>query len=352
MAEQIAEAAARRTWEVDLLTAGGGGGSTPPCCRHRHSRAERPLLRRAHPRARALRNPRSQSRFHRTGPSPRRRRSTPDQYGSRRAASPANAGRVRRGAGAPRHAAPGPPGPARTRRPRLPPLGHDPGDRLRRERDHEPDQAAVIDADGAVTWRRARPAHQRARAGLRRVGADAGERIGILCRNGAALVESVFAVRQARRARADAEHLLLGGRAEGRARPRAAAGAGVRRGVRVDRGRRVAAGTKRLATGSEFTTLRDQQLETAGRPAARGGSDGDPDLGHDRPAEGRADRARFRPRAARVVPERRTDQRGLDVPHPGAAVPRARPRPVHDRDGARVHGGAARGRSTPRRRSR
>ena len=57
-------------------------------------------------------------------------------------------------------------------------------------------------------------------------------------------------------------------------------------------------------------------------------------------AEGRADRPRVRPRAARLVPERRADRRGLDLPDPGSAVPRARPRPVHDRDGARVHGGA------------
>ena len=32
-----------------------------------------------------------------------------------------------------------------------------------------------------------------------------------------------------------------------------------------------------------------------------------------------------------MVPERRADPRGLDVPDPGASVPRARARPVHDR---------------------
>jgi acyl-CoA synthetase (AMP-forming)/AMP-acid ligase II len=56
-----------------------------------------------------------------------------------------------------------------------------------------PGQAAVIDSDGPVTWAELDRRTNALVRGFAELGLDAGERIGILCRNGSALVESVFA---------------------------------------------------------------------------------------------------------------------------------------------------------------
>ena len=156
-----------------------------------------------------------------------------------------------------------------------------------------PDQAAVIDADGAVTWAELDRRTNALARGFAELGLDAGERIGILCRNGSALVESVFAS-----AKLGAHALMLN----------TSFSAAELKGV-LDReqprvlvydeefasivGDAVAAGHRSaLATGKrDSRRCAIEQLETPVDPPARGGPDGDPDLGHDRPAEGRADRA-------------------------------------------------------------
>jgi fatty-acyl-CoA synthase len=56
-----------------------------------------------------------------------------------------------------------------------------------------PDQAAVIDSDGPVTWAQLDRRTNALARGFADLGLESGERIGILCRNGSALVESVFA---------------------------------------------------------------------------------------------------------------------------------------------------------------
>ena len=71
--------------------------------------------------------------------------------------------------------------------------GTTPGDRLHRERDHAPDQAAVIDDGWAVTWAALDRRTNALARGFAELGLEAGERIGILCRNGSALVEAVVA---------------------------------------------------------------------------------------------------------------------------------------------------------------
>ncbi len=56
-----------------------------------------------------------------------------------------------------------------------------------------PDQAAVIDSDGPVTWAELDRRTNALARGFAELGLEPGERIGILCRNSSALVESVFA---------------------------------------------------------------------------------------------------------------------------------------------------------------
>ena len=56
-----------------------------------------------------------------------------------------------------------------------------------------PEQVALIDSDGAVTWAELDRRTNALARGFAQLGLDEGERIGILCRNGSALVESVFA---------------------------------------------------------------------------------------------------------------------------------------------------------------
>jgi len=126
-----------------------------------------------------------------------------------------------------------------------------------------PDQTAVIDAGGPVTWSELDGRTNAIARGFAGLGLEAGERIGILCRNGTELVEAMVAS-----AKLGAHALMLNtsfaaAELEGvleREQPRvlvydeefgpAVSGIVPRR-------------TSQVVTGAAFAKLRDEQLETA-----------------------------------------------------------------------------------------
>jgi acyl-CoA synthetase (AMP-forming)/AMP-acid ligase II len=125
-----------------------------------------------------------------------------------------------------------------------------------------PDQTAVVDADGAVTWRELDRHTNAIARGLAALGLDAGERIGIMCRNGTELVEAMIAS-----AKLGAHVLMLN----------TSFSAAELEGV-LERERppvivydeefapllegETPAGTKRVVTGAGLAKLRDGELET------------------------------------------------------------------------------------------
>jgi fatty-acyl-CoA synthase len=125
-----------------------------------------------------------------------------------------------------------------------------------------PDQAAVIDSDGPVTWTELDRRTNALARGFAELGLESGERIGILCRNGSALVESVFAS-----AKLGAHALMLNtsfSAAElkgvlDREQPRVLVHDEEFASMVDDASPR---GTKRVATGPALAKLRDDNLET------------------------------------------------------------------------------------------
>jgi acyl-CoA synthetase (AMP-forming)/AMP-acid ligase II len=134
-----------------------------------------------------------------------------------------------------------------------------------------PGQAAVIDSDGPVTWAELDRRTNALARGFAELELDAGERIGILCRNGSALVESVFAS-----AKLGAHALMLNtsfsaAELQGvldREQPRVLVHDEEFASIVGDASPH---GTKRVATGSALAKLRDAQPETPVDPAPEEG---------------------------------------------------------------------------------
>ena len=134
-----------------------------------------------------------------------------------------------------------------------------------------PDQAAVIDADGPVSWRDLDRRTNAVARGFAELGLETGERIGILCRNGVPLVESMVAA-----VKLGAHALLLNtsfssAELEGvleRERPRVLVYDEEFAGLVGDASLH---GAKPVVTDDALARLRDEQLETALDPPAEEG---------------------------------------------------------------------------------
>jgi fatty-acyl-CoA synthase len=134
-----------------------------------------------------------------------------------------------------------------------------------------PEQAAVIDSDGSVTWRELDGRTNALARALADLGLDSGERFGILCRNGTPLVESLFAS-----AKLGAHALLLNtsfsaAEVQGvleREQPRVVVHDEEFAAVLDDA---LPRGTKTIVTGDPLVKLRDEQLESPLDPPAEEG---------------------------------------------------------------------------------
>jgi fatty-acyl-CoA synthase len=134
-----------------------------------------------------------------------------------------------------------------------------------------PDQAAVIDADGPVTWHDLDRRTNAIARGFAELGLQAGERIGILCRNGVPLVEAIFAA-----TKLGAHALMLNtsfsaAELEGvlaRERPRLVVHDEEFASVMGDA---APSGTRLVGTGRDLAQLREERLESALDPPAEEG---------------------------------------------------------------------------------
>ena len=204
-----------------------------------------------------------------------------------------------------------------------------------------PDRLALIDESGTLTFAQV---HERSNAlahALRAEGVGAGDRVAIMCRNHRGWVESYVAVNKLGAHALFLNTAFSGPQLTDVARARGPGRGDLRRGVRgADRGRdrrpqalhRLARARGRPDRPHDRRPGRRRRHRRP-RPAGRAGQGADPDLGHDRQAQGRepAPAAVARPgrRAARADPA----QGGGADDDRRAAVPLLGLRALHARDG-------------------
>ena len=219
-------------------------------------------------------------------------------------------------------------------------LGPDPGRLVHRQRDHarRPARADRRRRSRSPTARSTR-ARTRSRAALAAAGLGAGDRLAILCRNGAGFVETMVACVEARRRLAAAEHLDVSAPELGAVLEREQPAVLVHDGEFADWSTRPARRRSRASSPRPAAATRLADARRAARAAT-------PRRSTRRAEEGRTviltSGTTGAPKGARVARaenleplawflKRRAAQRRLGVPGPRAAVPRARLRPDDDR---------------------